>query len=126
MRRLGQIGCLLVAFSVTDLHWFVLQSITWAEMIASASSRPEMSLSEAVVRTLSGESPCSRCEAIQEERDSDREQILELISKTLILAPISNGPLRAPSRTGGGVLCPADGTIYAFLLSSELDPPPRA
>jgi hypothetical protein len=43
-------------------HWALLQSVAWTGMIVSFSR--QSTLHESVVRTFSGEAPCSMCVAI--------------------------------------------------------------
>jgi len=126
MHRLGLICCVLVALSVTDAHWFAMQSLTWAKMIISASARSETTLTETVARTISGVAPCSHCEAIDRERESEGEQLLDLVSKNMVLGPPEARPVRAPARSDAGERCRTPAHAYALILGSDLDPPPRA
>lgn len=65
--------CLLALLMTLGTHWYVLQSIAWARMLATYSrSAP---LREAVTQTFDGQHPCSLCLTIQAGRDrEEREQ----------------------------------------------------
>ncbi|MEM7697692.1 MAG: hypothetical protein AAF236_04730 [Verrucomicrobiota bacterium] len=81
----------LAALIVTDLHWAVMQTITWAEMISQR--QPAISFSEMLAETVSGEAPCDRCEAIAAERSSEDEHLLDLLAKAPLVA---ENPARLP------------------------------
>ena len=68
---LGKCLCLIAALGVIDGHLMVGQ--TWAWMSMMSERAPEQGLVGALDSTFSGDSPCSMCCAIQEQRQ-DMEQ----------------------------------------------------
>lgn len=74
------------ALLLTDLHWCAMQSITWANMIGDSN---RSTFSERVSEVLSGTSPCEHCDALQKGIDSEGEQLLEMITKTVTISPVS-------------------------------------
>lgn len=53
-------------------HWFCLQSIAWANMLASYSQ--SCSLPEAVAKTFDGGHPCDLCKQISKARSQEKRQ----------------------------------------------------
>ena len=72
MRTLARLLCLLVAIMVVDGHLLIGQSVAWFKMIHDRA--PAMGLQEAVADTLSGDSPCEICLAIEDERERQRKE----------------------------------------------------
>lgn len=115
---------LLAAVLLTDVHWGVMQSVSWARMIQQADRSADFV--DVVAATLSGADPCAHCLALQSERESEQEETLDLLTKLQVLAPISAAstnlsraecPLFA---LAGRTARPADG------FPAGIDPPPRA
>jgi len=102
-----------------------MQSITWSEMILASTHRPGVTLGESIVRTVSGRAPCDHCHAIEREKASEGEQLLDLLSKNILLAPLACRSMGAPPRPGRGTALPEAASCYFFLTASDLDPPPR-
>jgi hypothetical protein len=50
-------------------HWAVLQTIAWAQMLRDYSKNAP--ITEAIVKTFSGRSPCGMCRKISEERQKE-------------------------------------------------------
>ncbi|HAV61739.1 MAG TPA: hypothetical protein DCY13_05160 [Verrucomicrobiales bacterium] len=70
-RTARHVIALMLALSL-GLHWTVLQSVAWVNMLVSYSS--ECGFTEAVVKTFDGSSPCRICLAVDQGRQSEREQ----------------------------------------------------
>ncbi len=67
-------GLLLVGlafFALAGGHWAVLQTIAWTQMVRDYSK--SVSISEALVRTFSGEYPCGLCTRISTERHKEEK-----------------------------------------------------
>lgn len=65
--------CTALMLALTlGLHWTVLQSVAWVSMLVNYSA--ESSFAEAVVKTFDGKHRCQICVAVDEGRQSEREQ----------------------------------------------------
>jgi hypothetical protein len=53
-------------------HWFCLQSVAWAGMVASYSQH--RSLTQAIAQTFDGDHPCDLCKHITKARDTEKKQ----------------------------------------------------
>ncbi len=103
------------------LHWTVLQSVAWMSMLVSYST--ESSFGEAVVKTFDGKHPCQLCVAVDEGKQSEREQQLVksldktdwLIVRTLVVLV---RPASTPTPIANGFPPPALGSAPPL-------PPPR-
>lgn len=71
LRAIGLPLLCLAMFSIAGGHWAVLQTVAWAQMVATYSQ--EVSLAEAVEKTFSGEAPCSMCKSIAEGRQKEEQ-----------------------------------------------------
>jgi hypothetical protein len=58
-------------FSI-GLHWPLLQSVAWVNMIATFSK--EIGLERAVAKTLSGKYPCKLCKFVKEAEKADKKK----------------------------------------------------
>jgi hypothetical protein len=85
LKKFATILALVAAVLITDLHWCVLQSVTWANMITESKAA---TFSEKVADVLSGQNPCEHCDAIEAARHSDSERDLDLSTKSILLSPI--------------------------------------
>ncbi len=91
MRRISTVLAILAAILLTDVHWSVLQTITWVEMVRTSSS--DAGLVDRVVETVTGAVTCDHCIALADERSSEPEELLDLLAKSQFLAPIRSGSL---------------------------------
>lgn len=71
----GIAASVLALFCLLGGHWFALQSVAWAQMLARFSKTE--SITEAIQNTFDGEHPCKMCLRIregrqQEERDEEK------------------------------------------------------
>lgn len=92
MKKLFTSLALIAAFLSTDLQWSVMQSVTWACMIQQSDA--PVSFPKKVLSTITGEAPCDFCEALAEEQNSERSEILSLIGKGPLLAPLDGSPFQ--------------------------------
>ena len=69
---LGRILCLLAALAVIEVPYLAMQAYAWGTMVHERA--PEMGLEAAVADTLSGASPCSKCLALEGEREKKQER----------------------------------------------------
>ncbi len=86
MNRITTILALLAAVLLTDVHWSVMQSVTWAKMVSEGDTN--VGLIARISETVSGAAPCDHCIALEVERSSEQEETLDLLTKTQVLAPI--------------------------------------
>ncbi|MDF1850703.1 MAG: hypothetical protein P1U85_07720 [Verrucomicrobiales bacterium] len=103
MKKSGFILCILATTVVTEVHWAVMQSVTWVAMIQTSNS--SATLGEKLLSTISGEAPCDHCEALAEEKGASRSEVLSMIGQAPLLAP-TPWQKASTSRTD----------IYLFLL----------
>ena len=88
IKRFTTILALLAAVVLTDMQWAVMQSITWTEMVF-AKERDGTSLLTVIVDTVSGKELCTSCRVIQNQRDSEQNRTLKIISKPGVVVPIT-------------------------------------
>lgn len=123
LKKLAVILCLLATTVLTEVHWAVMQTVTWVSMIQT--SEAPLSLGEKILSTISGEAPCEHCEAIAEEKSSSRSEVLSLLHQGPVLGPLQRKVAR-----------PARHEVFLFSLAREsalpdlgspapLVPPPR-
>ena len=124
MNRLITILALTAAVLLTDVHWGVMQSITWAKMVAVQSS--DESLSSRIAQAISGEAPCDHCLALESERTSEQEEILDLLAKSQVLGPINAGSVKF-SHPGFALFnLDAPQFVAPGIAPPGIDRPPRA
>ncbi len=89
MRLLSLTLCLIALVRITGLDLVLAQVDAWGSMMQRTS---KISFVEALTETLSGERPCEKCLAIEEERQERKESASEKLWKLdkLQLAPPSN------------------------------------
>lgn len=97
LRAVGLPLLCLAMFSIAGGHWAVLQTVAWAQMVATYSQ--EVSLAEAVEKTFSGEAPCSMCKSIAEGRQKEEQApaTVKLDKKAEVFVVAVNEFLKAPS-----------------------------
>lgn len=124
MRKFAAILSLFAAVLLTEAHWSVMQSITWAAMIQSTDS--SASFAETVLSTLSGEAPCQHCQALLEEKESQRNDVLAMMGQAPVLAPFCRS-LARPTRKDVLLfsITEPDSPRRASALDPP-EPPPRA
>ncbi|MEM1443879.1 MAG: hypothetical protein AAGF67_16145 [Verrucomicrobiota bacterium] len=124
MKNLIASLALIAAFLSTDLHWSVMQTMTWAHMIQQSESTA--SLSEKIVSTITGEAPCDHCSALAEEQNSERSEILSLLGKGPLLVPL-DGSAFLLTHSGHSLfqLAMCSGRESQF-FPEGIKPPPRA
>ncbi|MEM9016987.1 MAG: hypothetical protein AAGC68_08230 [Verrucomicrobiota bacterium] len=86
MRKLFTIPALIAAFLSMDLHWSVMQTVTWVAMIQESGE--QATLGEKVIATITGQDPCLHCDALAEQRQSERDEPFSLFGNGPQLAPI--------------------------------------
>ena len=103
------------------LHWTVLQSVAWVSMLVNYSA--ESSFAEAVVKTFDGKHRCQICVAVDEGKQSEREQQkLKSLDKADWLFTECAVVLIRP----GFTLAPVPGTLQLDSFgTSPPTPPPR-
>jgi hypothetical protein len=69
LRVVGMPLICLALFALAGGHWAVLQAIAWAQMLREYSKNAP--ITEAIAKTFSGQSPCSMCTKISEERQKE-------------------------------------------------------
>ena len=124
MKKFTTILAIVAAFLSTDLQWSVMQTATWVNMIHQSDSTA--SLSAKIVSTITGEAPCHHCEALSEEQGSERNEILSLLGKGPLLAPVDGSLFRLTHQGHSlfDLLASVERTDLIF--TSGIDHPPRA
>ncbi len=122
LKNFATILALVAAVLITDLHWSVLQSVTWANMISESQAA---TFPEKVASVLSGQNPCEHCMAIESGRSSDSEKNLDLSTKSILLVPIASNGV-SPGRHDSMLFrLPLDSFGQAQLSGRGIDHPPR-
>lgn len=71
LARLGKILMVVALICAIGGHWFVLQSVAWANMLAANVSSG--TVGEAIVKTFDGKHPCCLCKQIAQSRQSEKK-----------------------------------------------------
>ncbi len=95
VKKFGHLFLILALLGATGGHWAVLQTIAWADMLAT--NLQTESVSDAITKTFDGAHPCKLCKQIsagkKEEKKSElpfQLKKLEFVSvrpSWLVLAP---------------------------------------
>ena len=72
------------------LHWPLLQSVAWLNMIVSFSK--EQGFQQAVVTTFSGKRPCKLCQLVRDGQKAEKKQTKEITSKKFDLFAVTTAP----------------------------------
>ena len=72
------------------LHWPLLQSLAWLNMIVCFSK--EQGLQQAVALTFSGKRPCKLCKFVSAGQNAEKKQTKETASKKFDLFAVSVPP----------------------------------
>jgi len=90
LRRFGHVLLIVALLAATGMHWAVLQSIAWTNMLAE--NLQKTSVSEAIERTFNGDHPCDLCIGIskgkQEEKKTEFRCELKKLEFILVRQPI--------------------------------------
>ena len=84
---------LTLAFSI-GLHWPILQSVAWMNMLVTFAQ--EDGFEQAVVKTFGGENPCDMCLFVAEGKKASQEIPQELSLKKIDLAPAEKAIVFVP------------------------------
>lgn len=122
LKKFATILALVAAVLITDLHWCVLQSVTYANMISESQAT---TFSEKVADVLSGQNPCDHCISIESGRSSDSEKNLDLSTKSILLSPIASTKIEAARNESMLFSLAGDSSGKAQLYGSGIDHPPR-
>ena len=68
----GVAASFFALFVMMGGHWFTLQSVAWARMLADFSHND--SFAEAIVKTFDGKHPCKMCLSIREGRQQEQRE----------------------------------------------------
>lgn len=79
--RLGHVLLILALLGATGGHWVVLQTIAWADMLAT--NLQTESLSDAITKTFDGKSPCKMCKQISAGKSAEKKSELPFQMKKL-------------------------------------------
>ncbi|MDF1658203.1 MAG: hypothetical protein P1U58_11370 [Verrucomicrobiales bacterium] len=124
MRKFITILAFAAAILSTDLHWSVVQTVIWAKMIHQSDS--SASFSEKVISTITGEAPCHHCEALAAEQGSERNEILSLLGKGPLLAPLGTSIFRLSHKGLRLFELATVGNPDLPIFATGIDRPPRA
>ena len=70
LRWVGRVVMIGALCSAIGLHWVVIQSFAWTNMIVENSKRA--SLCEAIAQTFDGTHPCSLCHVVNKGKSSEK------------------------------------------------------
>ena len=119
--RLLILCCLL---SVSGLHWFAVQTVAWAGMLATRSS--EVGFVDAARTTFDGAHPCALCRTVDQKRSDDqdgRKIAGDILVRLQFVVPVGAA---IPTRTCSVVRNPLPAGSFADARSeSPSVPPPR-
>lgn len=79
--RLGHVLLILALLGATGGHWAVLQTIAWADMLAT--NLQSESVSDAITKTFDGQNPCKMCKEISAGKKAEQKSELPLQLKKL-------------------------------------------
>lgn len=122
MKKVSQILAILAAVVITDAHWAVMQSITWVDMVSGTSGDD---VPMAILEAISGERPCVKCCLIQQERESEQERQLEIVSKSGTIAPLHNSRIVVPRPLSTKAIFHPWEFHYSYSEISGIDHPPQ-
>jgi prepilin-type N-terminal cleavage/methylation domain-containing protein len=72
------------------LHWPLLQSVAWLNMIVSFSK--EQGFQQAVATTFSGKRPCKLCKLVDDGQKAEKKQTKEITTKKFDLFAVTTAP----------------------------------
>jgi hypothetical protein len=122
VKKLGHLLLILALLGATGGHWAVLQTIAWADMLAT--NLQTESVGTAITKTFDGAHPCKMCKQIstgkQEEKKSDLPMQLKKL-EFVSARPI--GVVFAPQN-----FCFTPESVFTFdsLPHRPSVPPPRS
>ena len=123
----GFIACFIAVLAMCGGHWFALQSIAWGRMLISFSQQD--SLGTAIVKTFSGQYPCSLCLKVRHGVQQEQERQDKLPWLKIEKLPEAVWQLRcvtAPSApTAPRLDQPFVPALHADFIDSPPAPPPR-
>ena len=120
--RLGHVLLIVALLCATGSHWFMLQSVAWATMLAE-NARTD-SFQTALEKTFDGRHPCPLCRQIAQGRQSEKKSELQSTLKKLEFFNQSvDFIINSPSRF---ILSAESESTAAMLPNSPPVPPPRS
>ncbi|MEZ5384784.1 MAG: hypothetical protein R3F13_04640 [Prosthecobacter sp.] len=121
--QLGRVGIVLLVCLSLGLHRGVVQSVAWTQMLVRYAS--ENSLLDAVKMTFDGMHPCPLCEAVEDDRETERRQSSESPQqdKKMFAVLVALPVLEAPPATSG--FFPAVSLLAVPAPGEPETPPPR-
>ena len=127
LKATGIAASLFALFVMLGGHWFTLQAVAWARMLAEFSRTD--SFARAVEKTFDGQHPCKLCLSIregrqQEEREQGRLPLVKLEKSRELFCDLRR--VMVPSAPA----CPRDAVAFvpqwtSDFLDSPPTPPPR-
>ena len=121
-RFVGTGASLLALFFMLGGHWFALQSVAWARMVARFSRTD--SFREAVGKTFDGRHPCKMCLGIREGRNQEQREERRLPLVKMEKLPEFYCDFRGPQAPlPPGDERPAAGFVPALHADFEETPP---
>lgn len=125
MRCISIIFVCFALIRVAGLDLAVIQMQVWGEMVYE---RSEQGVMQAVYTTLSGESPCEKCNQLEEQRGKQKNNDFCLGSLDKLKLPLE--PVRSKEPKTHNVVAEAQGRTPYLFFSVEVHlgietPPPR-
>jgi hypothetical protein len=102
------------------LHWPLLQSVAWLNMIVCFSK--EQGFQQAMVTTFSGKRPCKLCKLVRAGQKAESKQTKEISSKKIDLFAVAAAPFFFNKPISNHYAEPLQ--LLTVRASSPLSPPP--
>lgn len=122
VKKLGHVLLILALLGATGGHWAVLQTIAWADMLAT--NLQTESVGEAITKTFDGKSPCKLCKQISAGKQAEKKSDLPLqVQKLEFVSARPAGLVFAPQDFQ---LAPESAFTFESIPQRPSVPPPRS
>lgn len=121
VKKLGHVLLILALLGATGGHWAVLQTIAWADMLAT--NLQSESVSDAITKTFDGKSPCKLCKQISAGKKAEQQTEVPLQIKKLEFVSVRPvGLVFAPQNFQ---IAPESTFLFESIPQRPSVPPPR-
>lgn len=122
VKKLGHIFLILALLGATGGHWAVLQTIAWADMLAT--NLQTESVGTAITKTFDGAHPCPMCKQISTGKQEEKKSTLPLQLKKLDF--ITERPALVFAAPQDFIVAPVSLVKFDGLVHRPSVPPPRS
>lgn len=121
VKKLGHVLLILALLGATGGHWAVLQTIAWADMLAT--NLQTESVGEAITKTFDGTAPCKLCKQISAGKQAEKKSELPLqVQKLEFVSVRPVGLVFAPQDFQ---IAPESAFTFESIPQRPSVPPPR-